>query len=129
MSTETETETENPELRQEDDQVSHLQVILGILVVLAVTAVMVVWAWVTTNQGLAERRPSRDFPEQRLGPRRNVEGIGESIFNERVRGETTDVPGLQKRSIEGYRWLDRDRRIVTLPIEQAMDRIAEENAR
>ena len=123
------TETENPELRQEDDQVSRSRVILGTLVVLVITAVMIVWAWVTTDQVLADRRPSRDFPEERLGPRRDVEGVHQAIFNQRVRGETTDVPAVQRRSIEGYRWLDRDRRTVTLPIEQAKDRIAEEAAR
>jgi hypothetical protein len=122
-------ETENPELRQEDDQVSHLSVILGILLVLSVTAVMTVWAWATTDQRLAARRPSLDFPEARLGPRRDVQGVREAIFRHSTVGETADVRHLQQRSLETYRWLDRDRRTVTLPIELAMDRIAEESAR
>jgi hypothetical protein len=121
------TETENPELRQEDDQVSHLDVILGILVVLAITAVMIVWAWATTNHRLAARRPTLSFPEERLGPRRNVEGVGEAIFRYRGVGEVVD--SRPQRVLEAYRWIDPKRRIVTLPIELAMDRIAEESAR
>ena len=69
------TEPENPGLLQEDDHVSHLGVILGMLVVFAVTAAMIVWAWATTDQGLAERRPGRDFPDERLGPRKDVLGV------------------------------------------------------
>lgn len=121
------TEPENPDVLQEDDHVSHLGVILGMLVVFAITAAMIVWAWATTDQGLAERRPSGDFPEERLGPRRDVQGVRQAILRQRGVGEVRDAhsPG----ELDTYRWLDPDRRIVTLPIEQAMDRVVEESAR
>ena len=121
------TEPENPDLLQEDDHVSHLGVILGMLLVFAVTAAMIVWAWATTDHGLAERRPSRDFPEARLGPRRDVQGVRQAILRQRGVGEVRDP--YSPRELDAYRWLDVDRQIVTLPIEQAMDRIAEESAR
>lgn len=120
------TEPENPDLLQEDDHVSHRNVILGMLVVFAVTAAMIVWAWATTDQGLAEKRPSRDFPEERLGPRKDVQGVRQAILRHRGVGETRDP--YPRRELDAYRWLDPDRRIVTLPIEQAMDRIAQESA-
>ena len=121
------TEPENPDLLQEDDHVSHLGVILGMLLVFAVTAVMIVWAWATTDQGLSERRPSRNFPESRPDPRRDVQGVRQAILRHRGVGETRVVHSPSE--LDAYRWLDPDRRIVTLPIEQAMDRIAQESAR
>ena len=121
------TDPENPEILQEEDQVSHRNVILGMLVVFAVTAAMVVWAWAMTNQSMADRRPSRDFPEERLGPRKDVEGVRQAILRQRGVGETRDP--YPQHQLDAYRWIDPDRRIVTLPIEQAMDRIAEESAR
>ena len=121
------TEPENPDLLQEDDHVSHRNVILGMLVVFAVTAAMIVWAWATTDQGLAERRPGRDFPDERLGPRKDVLGVRQAILRHGGVGEVRDAHS--PRELDAYRWLDPDRRIVTLPIEQAMDRIAEESAR
>ena len=121
------TEPENPDLLQEDDHVSHRNVILGMLVVFAVTAAMIVWAWAMTDQGLAEKRPSRDFREERLGPRKDVEGVRQAILRYRGVGETHEP--YPRRELDTYRWLDPDRQIVTLPIEQAMDRIAQESAR
>lgn len=121
------TEPDNHGLLQEDDQVSRLGVILGMLLVFAITAAMIVWAWATTDQGLAERRPSRDFLEARLGPRRDVQGVRQAILRHGGVGEVRDAHS--PRELDAYRWLDPDRRIVTLPIEQAMDRIAEESAR
>ena len=121
------TEPESHDLLQEDDHVSHLGVILGMLLVFAVTAVMIVWAWATTDHGLAERRPSGDFPEERQGPRKDVQGVRQAILRHRGVGEVRDLHSPSE--LDAYRWLDADRRIVTLPIEQAMDRVAEESAR
>jgi hypothetical protein len=118
---------ESSDLPQEEDHVSHRDVILGMLVVFVVTAVMIIWAWATTDLGLAARRPARGFPEERLGPRRDVEDVREAIFRQRGVGEVREShPG---RALEVYRWLDPKRRIVTLPIDQAMDRVVEESAR
>jgi hypothetical protein len=121
------TEPENPDLLQEDDQVSHRNVILGMLVVFAVTAAMIVWAWATTDQGLAERHPGRDFPDERLGPRKDVLGVRQAILRHRGVGETRNP--YPRSGLDTYRWIDPDRRTVTLPIEQAMDRIVQESAR
>ena len=118
---------ERSDLLQEEDHVSRRDVILGMLAVLAVSAVMIIWAWATTEVGLAARRPAGELAEARLGPRRDVEGVREAIFRHGGVGEVREA--RPERALEVYRWLDPERRIVTLPIDQAMDRIAEESAR
>jgi hypothetical protein len=118
---------ESSDLPQEEDHVSHRDVILGMLVVFAITAAMIIWAWATTDMGLAARRPARELPEEQLGPRRDVEGVRQAIFRHGGVGEVRE--GHPERALEVYRWLDPDRQIVTLPIDKAMDRIAEESER
>ncbi len=118
---------ERSDLLQEEDHVSRRDVILGMLAVLAVSAVMIIWAWATTEVGLAARRPAGELAEARLEARRDVEGVREAIFRHGGVGEVREA--RPERALEVYRWLDPERRIVTLPIDQAMDRIAEESAR
>jgi len=119
---------ENAGLRQEDDHVSGGRVLLGGLVVLAISAVMVVWAVAATASIEASLRPSRDFPEQRLGSRRTVQAINQALFSEEP-GEGERLNARKRNALDAYRWIDPDRRIVTLPIDQAMDRIARESTR
>jgi hypothetical protein len=121
-------EREPPKLRQQDDQVSGGRVLLGGLVVLAISAVMVVWAWAATGSIEASLRPSLDFPEQRLGPRRAVQAINQALFSEEP-GAGERLNARKRRALDAYRWLDPERRIVTLPIDQAMDRLARESTR
>jgi hypothetical protein len=122
------TERKHAPLRQQDDHVSGWYVLLGGLVVLAISAVMVVWAWAATDSIEASLRPSNDFPEQRLGPRRSVQAENQSLFAEEP--GAGEILNAQKRSsLDGYRWIDPDRRIVTLPIDQAMDRVVRESTR
>ncbi len=122
------TKGEHAKLRQQDDYVSGWSVLLGGLVVLTVSAVMVVWAWAATDSIKASLRPSRDFPEQRMKPRRSVQAESEALFSEEP-GAGEGLNERQRRSLDGYRWLDPDRKIVTLPIDQAMDRIVRESTR
>ncbi len=58
---------ESSDLPQEEDHVSRRDVILGMLVVFAVSAVMIIWAWATTEVGLAARRPARELPKRASG--------------------------------------------------------------
>ncbi len=51
----------------------------------------------------------------------------EAIFRHDGVGEVREA--RPERALEVYRWLDPKRHIVTLPIDQAMDRVAEERAR
>ena len=122
------TQPDHGRLLQEEDHVSGGRVLLGGLVVLAISAVMVVWAWAATDSIEATLRPSRDFPEQRLRPRRAMQTINQSLFSEEP-GEGERLNERKRSSLDAYRWIDPNRRIVTLPIDQAMDRVAQESTR
>lgn len=122
------TEREHAPLRQQETHVSGGRVLLGGLVVLAISAVLVVWAWAATDNIESSLRPSKDFPEQRLGPRRSVQAIHQALFSEEP-GAGESLNNRKRSSLDGYRWIDPERRIVTLPIDQAMDRIVRESAR
>ncbi len=119
---------DNAPLLQEEDRVSRRDVLVGMLIVVAVSAAMVVWACATTAQVSAGLRPSRDYPEQRLQPRESPPQANEPLFAEQP-GPGEQLNADQARSLTTYRWLDKSRGIVTLPIDQAMDRIAGESAR
>ena len=113
---------------QEEDKVSPLSVMMAAVIVVVTFTVMVVWAWATTVQVMTSLRPSRDYPEERLRPSASPRQANQPLFfGEPGLGERLNAE--QERELTQYRWLDRSRGIVTLPIEQAMDRIAGESAR
>ena len=118
---------ENTDLPQEEDRVSRRNVLLGVMLTLASTTVMVVWAWATNDQVMASRRPAGDFEEERLEPSKSPPRVNELLFGQPGEGER--LVARQRRSLTTYRWLDQSRGIVTLPIDEAMDRIARESAR
>jgi hypothetical protein len=118
---------ESGPLLQEEDRVSRLHVLAAMAAVLAISATMVVWAWATTDQVTAARRPTRDYPEERLTPRSGPPGTNELLYGQPGAGERLNA--REHRSLTTYRWLDPGRRIVTLPIDQAMDRIAGESTK
>lgn len=115
------------DLPQEEDRVSRLGVILGMVGTLAITAAMVVWAWATNEQVTATLRPPAEFEEQRLEPSRSPPRVNELLFGQPGEGER--LLARQRQWLTTYRWLDQGRGIVTLPIDEAMDRIAGEDAR
>jgi hypothetical protein len=118
---------DSADLPQEEDRVSLPRVLLGTGIVLALCATMVVWAWATTDQVTARLRPSKDFPEERLEPSGSPPRANEALFGQPGVGERLNA--RRRAELATYRWLDRSRGIVTLPIDQAMDRIAGESTK
>jgi hypothetical protein len=118
---------ESNDLLQEEDHVSRLAVVLGMIVTLAIAAAMVVWAWATNAQVTAALRPAGDREDERLEPSKSPPRVNELLFGQPGEGER--LLARQRRWLTSYRWLDESRRIVTLPIDEAMDRIAAESSR
>lgn len=118
---------ETPGLLQEEDRVSRPWVIAGMAAVMAISTVMVVWAWGTTAEVTASLHPTKGYPDEGLRPGSGPPGTNELLFGQRGVGERLNA--RQRRDLTLFRWIDRSRRIVTLPIDQAMDRIAGESAK
>jgi hypothetical protein len=110
----------NPDLHQEEDLVPGWKVALPMLATLLISAVLVVWAVQAVDARQAELRPSGALPERWLGPRHAVAKVREDLFDER-RG--TSLDRQQRAELHGYGWVDRDRGIVHIPIQRAIDRV------
>jgi hypothetical protein len=115
------------EVRQEDDRPSWSKIIITASAALAIIAVLVIAAWASRGLREAERRPGLDFPEERLGPRRSVQEVQQDVFVDRGFGQLLDAQ--KRRELSTYGWVDRDRRLVHIPVDQAMDLVVEENRR
>ncbi|HVY46059.1 MAG TPA: hypothetical protein VHB21_09280 [Minicystis sp.] len=128
MNEQDETEgAEEPRLRQEPDVLPWgALAVIGAALVAAFIG-LGVWAWLGTRARTDALRPSRDFPEQWIGPRRRVAGVEQSLFGEVGQGER--VRAAQEDAISHYRWVDRSRRVVSIPIDVAMDLVVEEEKR
>ncbi len=110
----------NPDLHQEDDLVPGWKVVLCIGATLVISAVLVAWAVQAVDARQAELRPSGALPERWLGPRHMVAKVREDLFDAR-RGASLD--GQQRAELDSYGWVDRDRGIVHIPIQRAIDRL------
>lgn len=115
------------EVHQEEDRPAWTKITFAALAALAIMAVLVIAAVASRDKREAELRPGGDFPEQRLGPRRSVQEVQQDIFGERGFGQLLDAQ--KRRELSTFGWVDRDRRLVHIPVDQAMDLVVEENRR
>ncbi len=70
-------------------------------------------------------RPSRDFPESRLEPQREVVMIQQELFSDRGPGQLLDSE--RRKALESFSWADRAQNRVNIPIEDAMGLVIEES--
>jgi hypothetical protein len=108
----------HPRLHQEEDLVPAWKVLTAIAVTLVLSAFMVVWAVSANAAHMAALRPSGVFPEQWLGPRHMVGRVREDVFGEQ-RGVSFNA--AKRAELESWGWVDPERRIVRIPVAQAID--------
>ena len=108
----------NPELHQEEDHVPMWQVLGAFLVALAISGIIIAWAVSETHASEARLRPSGLWPDEWLGPRHLVAKVREDLFDEQ-RGAS--VNGRARAVLDGYGFVDRDRGVVHVPIQMAID--------
>lgn len=105
-------------VRQLEDQVPGRRVVLAFGVVLALSGGGVFWAWriLRAQEAALGARPGLETPE----PKR----VLATLFSEDRAGERQRAE--DSRRLERYEWVDRERRIVRIPIERAMEIVARE---
>ncbi len=101
----------------EPDQVARGPVLLALVIVVVTTVLVSLWALFLLRSRLKDYRPSREFPERSLGPPHEVAQIEQSRFEDVL--PRTDT--AQQRERDSYRWLNKDKRIVGIPVQRAMD--------
>jgi len=110
------------DLHQEEDDVPRSKVVVGLVVILVVSAVLIVWTVDLVNGRSSALRPSGVFPERWLGPRHLVSRVREDLFTERRPGATINAE--KRRELGSYGWVDPGQGIVRIPIEEAMSLVA-----
>ncbi|APR75840.1 Hypothetical protein A7982_01187 [Minicystis rosea] len=115
------------EVRQEEDEIPWGRVTLAFLAMLAIAGVLIVWAWTAMESGESALRPSRVFPERSLGPRREVGMVQQELFGGVRVGQ--DLFDAQRGELERFGVVDRERGIVSIPIDDAIELVVKEHAR
>ncbi|HEX9297449.1 MAG TPA: hypothetical protein VF881_16520 [Polyangiaceae bacterium] len=115
----------NAELHQEQDRLPWQGILLVAALVLLVGVLLVVWAWYSLQRREDALRPTRAFPERELGPRRPIHNQLEDVFGEVGRGQLMNE--RKRDELSRFQWIDRQQRIVAIPIDEAMTLVIEEN--
>jgi hypothetical protein len=114
----------HPDLQQEDDVVPR-RAILGVLAsVLAIFALLIAWAWHALRKEEATIRPSRAFPERTYVPRRDVQKLQERLYDGEGAGQA--LKKRQREALRSFGWVDRDKGIVSIPIDDAISIVSQE---
>lgn len=113
----------HPDMHQEEDVVPARSVLAFVGVVVLVSAVLIVWTAYVVRGSLRELRPSGAFPERYLGPRHMVARVRQDLFDERLGGRSLNQ--AKRRDLETYGWVDKERGVVRIPIDRAMDLVVQ----
>ena len=107
------------EVRQEDDVVPSraISVTIAAAVVITIASVFV------AGRMLAADAPTRAMPSPTAAPR-TIDGIHQTPIGAPGRG--LELRAAQRTSISGYEWVDREGGVARIPIERAMEIVAEE---
>jgi hypothetical protein len=120
------TTVRRPDVRQEDDAVPWRFISLVAAGVIAVAAFLIVWAWLILESRSAALRPSGAYPERDIKAIAPVSGVQQELFGGEGPGEALNR--RRRSALERFEWVDRERGLVRVPIEEAMRRVAEEAA-
>lgn len=116
----------HPPFRQEPDDPPHRLVLVVMLAAAVIAAVLGAWGWITGSEGTVALRPSRALPERGIrGPR--PAGIHQELFGVAPAGQALHRQKLERLS--SYGWIDRDAGVAHIPIEDAIEALAEDGPR
>ncbi|WP_438002848.1 hypothetical protein WME89_28415 [Sorangium sp. So ce321] len=122
-----------PDVRQEDDIVPWRRILAIAFAVIAIFFILGIWSWMILRDREAELRPARRSMEamrEGFQPRGVVAGVDQRIFQRKAMGEEGLGKMLNRRKHEElgrFGWVDRERGLVQIPIEEAMRLVAEES--
>ena len=112
------------EVRSEEDVLpgKSLLLILGGTIVISLACVAVAWFALDLSEG--RYRPGRTFPEQKLKGSDVVSGIEQTLIELRDHGG--ELAAEQRARLGSWGWVDKERRMVRIPIDKAMEIVAGE---
>ena len=116
-------EPRNVDIHQEEEVIPWRRILFSALLGLAIMAALIVAASRSLSSGEAKSRPSGVFPEEHLGPRRSVMEVQQDLFGEGGFGLALNA--RKHKELSSFGWVDRDKRRVRIPIDQAMTLVVE----
>jgi hypothetical protein len=109
-------------LRQEDDRLNVPSILKVAIALIAMLGILVSVAGLWLQRAERAVRPSGAFPERSLFPK-PLTGESREVFSAyRRRPPPADEA---RRELERFGWVDRDAGVAALPIDDAMDLIAQ----
>lgn len=88
---------------------------------------LTLWAWGALVHDQRQARPSGRFPEEHLNPPHTVANVREGVFALEPGGRALNDE--KRKQLDAWGWADREKRIVRVPIERAIDQVAGEERR
>lgn len=142
-------------IHQEEDQIPRKAILWTMAVVLAISAVGIVVAWLLTTCGEVEHEAAAPAPARLLEPpvrpgeateatedgdgraarrapmqsdvARDLEAARSDLFRQPAMSELLEAP--KRRRLQAFGWVDERGRVVHLPIERAMELYVEARRR
>lgn len=106
-------------VKQEEDVLPPRLILYVILAVIAFSLLLVGVSYAILRGREHALRPSGSFPEQSLGPIMERSNVHEELYGNVGRGQVEVRAG--RESLEHFDWVDREQRIVRVPIDVAME--------
>jgi hypothetical protein len=117
----------HPEIRQEEDSPRWGRVLGAFFGAIVIAIILSAWGWTAYNAREASLRPSHEFPEQKLGPRREIGMIHEELFDEARPGQTLFKE--QREALGRFGVVDPSHGVVSIPIDDAIQLLVKEKGR
>jgi hypothetical protein len=114
---------EHPPLREEPESVSAPLVSGALVFTLLMGTALIIGAYALLRGREGELRPSRQFAERSLRVEGRVGGVLQEPFE--LAGVRPPEREQQEQELHRFGWVDRTRRIVRIPIEEAMRLVVE----
>ncbi|WP_437283451.1 hypothetical protein WME90_23610 [Sorangium sp. So ce375] len=124
-----------PDVHQEEDVVPWKTILAIAFAVVVIFIVLGLWAWMLMRGREAELRPAGKSAERASEislPRGQAASVDQRIFRREEIGEEGVGEALNRRKREElgrFGWVDRNRGLAQIPIEDAMNLIVEESRR
>ena len=107
------------DVHQEEDRIAGVPITIVLTVALGVAAVLGLWALQMMRSREHALRPSDRWPEATLPAPTEISGIEQQLFDEPAQGLSERE--LVRKRLGSYGWVDREREIVHIPIDRAID--------
>jgi len=120
-------EPRHPDVRPEKDVLPGKFILRTLLATTMITIALCFATHLILRARLIQLRPSYRFPERDLPAPHDVATVRQELF--RVADPRPPLQEEQRAGLAGFGWVDRERGIVRVPIDTAMEIVAQQSAK